>query len=301
MLPWFFDQKYRQRFFYHAILFVLLTAVVVIWSSKNLQLKPEVHWLTLINFIFLTTISYVFFAVNLIYAKKIKTLSLSVGFFTSFIGFALLTLGLAYQSDKDILLIMSSFFGSLGYAVTAYGTFRWVAYNMQVKREILMKTERDELSALLNRRAWAGDAQKEVWFAIKTESPLALLVIDIDDFKAVNDRYGHDVGDVVIKYMASLLSDKVRKTDSVYRWGGEEFIVLLPVTDLDEAFAVASKLLLSAEESMICVNQNQLRVTLSAGVAQWRHGESLTQETFRRADHALLIAKQSGKNKAVKA
>ncbi|WP_154223672.1 GGDEF domain-containing protein [Marinicella rhabdoformis] len=301
MYAWIFDKKYLNRFIQHAVIFAILCAVIVFVSLKRLPLKLEVHWLTIINFSFLTCISYAFFAINNVYAKKIKAQSLPFGFFLSFLGFAFLTLGLVFQSSGDVLVILASCFGAIGFSVTAYGTLKWVQYSMKVKRKIRSKTEQDQLTGLYSRRALATHARNEKRFAENTDSALSLLLIDIDNFKPVNDIHGHDVGDLVIRKLSALLKDKIRKTDNAYRWGGEEFMVILPVTDLDEAFGVASKLLISAEEISVGTTDTQINITVSIGVAQWCRGESLTVETFKRADKALLAAKNTGKNKVVKA
>ncbi len=300
MYSWIFDTRKKKRFIHHAIIFVLLSVVVLFAVTHSLQVKASVHWLTIINYSFLTCISYAFFAVNNVYARKINAQSLSFGFFLSFVAFALLTLGLVFKSPDDLLIVLSSAFGAVGFSVTAYGTLRWVEYNIQVKRNIRMKTEIDQLTGLYNRRALASHAKTEKRFAQKTDSALSLLLIDIDNFKPINDTHGHDMGDLVIRRLASMFKKKIRKTDNAYRWGGEEFIIILPVTEFDEAFNVANKLLISAEETCIGTPNGSINITVSIGVAQWEKGESLSVETFKRADKALLEAKQTGKNKVVK-
>lgn len=300
MYSWIFNKKYLGRFVVHAILFVLVCLVATFVAAQKLTFKQDVSMITLVNFAYLTSISYAFFAINNVYAKQIKAQSLPLGFFLGFVAFGFLTLGLAFETPGDLLIILASGFGAVSFTVTAFGTLRWVQYNMTVKRKIRVKTEVDQLTGLYNRRALASHAKTERRFAEKTDSALSLLVIDIDNFKPINDLHGHDIGDLVIKKLTNLLKDKIRKTDNAYRWGGEEFMVILPVTDLEEAFGVASKLLLSAEEICISAPNGQLNITISIGVAEWKKGESLTTDTFKRADKALLEAKQTGKNKVVK-
>ena len=300
MYSWILNKKYLSRFIVHAVLFVLVCAVSAFVAIDKLVMKPETSLIVIINFAYLTCICYAFFAINNVYAKLIKAQSLPLGFFLGFLGFGFLTLGLAFESPGDLLLILASCFGAVSFTVTAFGTLRWVQYNMTVKKKIRVKTEVDQLTGLYNRRALASHAKTERRFAEKTDSSLSLLVIDIDNFKPINDLHGHDIGDLVIKKLTDLLKEKIRKTDNAYRWGGEEFLVILPVTDIDEAFGVASKLILSTEEISIKAPKGQLSITISIGAAEWKKGESLTADTFKRADKALFEAKNTGKNRVIK-
>ncbi|MEA1913891.1 MAG: GGDEF domain-containing protein, partial [Campylobacterota bacterium] len=114
-----------------------------------------------------------------------------------------------------------------------------------------------------------------------------------DHFKKFNDTYGHDIGDKILMQLTEMLALKVRNRDIFARWGGEEFVILLPVTKLEEAQKVAEHLRQAIEEHLF---YNNLRVTCSFGVAQVEQNDT-EQTALKRADEALYVAKQNGRNR----
>ncbi len=154
----------------------------------------------------------------------------------------------------------------------------------------------DNLTGLFNRNKFKSLFGKEIRRGIRYSSQLSLVLFDIDFFKVVNDTYGHQVGDEVLKEMAIIITQSVREHDTVVRWGGEEFLILLPETQLEGARIVAEKI-----RSRICKKQltkNNLNITASFGVTVMQ--EKDTEDSFiARADEALYEAKKSGRNKVV--
>lgn len=126
----------------------------------------------------------------------------------------------------------------------------------------------------------------------------AIAIIDIDSFKALNDKYGHDEGDALICAIALRLRGHFRQTDLISRWGGDEFLVLLPSTDTDELHAVLERLRVAVAESPFALGAVSMVVTLSIGVAMTRPDIS-SHQTVREADRALYTAKQTGRNRVV--
>jgi diguanylate cyclase (GGDEF)-like protein len=127
---------------------------------------------------------------------------------------------------------------------------------------------------------------------------LALIMADIDFFKKVNDKYGHQAGDFVIQSVANIMRKTFRKTDLVCRYGGEEFLVILPSTNLSGASYAAEKLRLAIEAEKLVFDGTHIPVTISSGVAQVTFGKETYTETMGRADAALYHSKQAGRNKA---
>ncbi|WP_354625518.1 GGDEF domain-containing protein [Psychromonas sp. MME2] len=124
---------------------------------------------------------------------------------------------------------------------------------------------------------------------------MCLAFIDIDRFKKINDKYGHDLGDKFLKSLVVHFNDILRNMDMVYRWGGEEFIILLPETSLDRALVVCERIREDVEKNMVV---EQHRITISLGVTQLRAAESI-QTMVQRADGLLYKAKQSGRNRII--
>ncbi len=158
------------------------------------------------------------------------------------------------------------------------------------------KTIIDELTQILNRRGIMEFLTREYARSKRFKSPLSVLMIDIDDFKKVNDTYGHTVGDKVLKTIAQILKTKLRATDVVGRYGGEEFLVVLPETDLQAALTVAEKLRTEVAKKTFKYKDQVFKVTISLGAAQLKEGESI-EELINRADQALYTSKRSGKNR----
>ncbi|MBZ0103825.1 MAG: GGDEF domain-containing protein [Thermoanaerobaculia bacterium] len=153
----------------------------------------------------------------------------------------------------------------------------------------------DSLTGLANRRALLERFEAERRRSARSEAPIALVMADIDHFKRVNDEHGHAAGDRVLQEIAATLRGALRAQDTVARWGGEEFLLLLPETDLEGALVAAEAARTRIEETPVRVGEQLLPVTLSFGAAQ--HAPQATvDETLAAADRALYRAKKSGRN-----
>jgi diguanylate cyclase (GGDEF)-like protein len=153
----------------------------------------------------------------------------------------------------------------------------------------------DPKTGLLNATTWQREADAEVVRAQRSGSPLALLLIDVDHFKRVNDSHGHLIGDEVLRALAAELRQQVRESDVVGRFGGEEFTVLLPRTDAADAYGIAERLRASARRMSVAADA-RIQVTVSIGVALLgQHGRDLF-ELLAAADVALYKAKDAGRD-----
>ena len=160
----------------------------------------------------------------------------------------------------------------------------------------------DALTGLRNRRFMMEEVQREVAAFARDGRALCLLLGDADHFKRINDQHGHDVGDAVLRAIAQVLRDGVREADLVARWGGEELLVLLPRTSLDEARQVAERLRAGVQAlTAVAGPQGQaldITLGLTLGATELRPGESVEQ-ALKRVDQALYEGKQSGRNRVV--
>lgn len=168
--------------------------------------------------------------------------------------------------------------------------------------EILQHATLDALTGLNNRRQFEVRLKQEVSTAERQGKPLCAIMLDIDHFKKVNDTYGHIAGDIILKNTAAVIKGALREYDIPSRYGGEEFIILLPYTKLDEAVAVAERLRQSVEKSTADVPSDNeestltLGVTISLGVYEYHPGDS-PQQLYENADKALYQAKTTGRNR----
>ncbi|RAS31630.1 MULTISPECIES: sensor domain-containing diguanylate cyclase [unclassified Pseudomonas] len=169
----------------------------------------------------------------------------------------------------------------------------WV--NQQLQRQLdenRILAERDALTRVANRYRLEKTLQQECERAKRFRQPLALIAMDLDDFKPINDRHGHARGDAALVQVADNLRSSLRELDLLARWGGDEFVMVLPQTTLGEALDLAGQLR-RVMERMEPVGD--CRLTMSYGVVQWQDGEG-QEELLARADQALYRAKGSGKN-----
>ena len=157
----------------------------------------------------------------------------------------------------------------------------------------------DQLTGLHNRRYMNGQLEQFMQRAVRGSQPMSLMMADIDHFKAVNDTYGHQAGDDVLREIGKRLRANVRPTDVVCRTGGEEFVVLMPNTPGDLACAAAERIrkAVAAEEFPVLGGSRSLRITVSAGVSSVQGANDTADELMHRADTALYQAKTGGRNR----
>ncbi|MEO1574384.1 MAG: GGDEF domain-containing protein [Pseudomonadota bacterium] len=182
-------------------------------------------------------------------------------------------------------------------AVTVSLSVAFAALTAEQRRELHATTLRDPLTGTGNRRALDESLDEAIVRAKDPQQAFFLIMLDIDHFKSVNDLHGHAVGDAVLKDVAETINGNIRPTDSCFRAGGEEFVVLAATPDLTQAKRLGERLR-SAIESMTPATGNggTLSVTASLGLAEYLNGES-RDALYKRADDALYEAKRSGRNR----
>ncbi len=179
--------------------------------------------------------------------------------------------------------------------------------NRQLKQEIERRkaledqlrtmAETDPLTSIFNRRYFTGSAEREVKRSLRYGEELSLMILDLDHFKQVNDRFGHSRGDDVLQAVVSVIEEGLREVDVFARLGGEEFGILLPNTDLEAAHTAAERIRQAIENYEQPLPAGFRRVTVSIGVAQLRESDGGLDELYKRTDDALYSAKQHGRNR----
>lgn len=155
----------------------------------------------------------------------------------------------------------------------------------------------DSLTGVKNRTAFDANFSREIEFNRRKQTDLSLIVMDIDFFKRINDQYGHAVGDQVLEAVANTVEQTIRSSDALYRYGGEEFVVVLNGTDMDGAKLLAERIRENIEKLRI-KSLKDIAITLSLGVTVLREDDT-AQTLFERADAALYSAKTNGRNQVV--
>lgn len=155
----------------------------------------------------------------------------------------------------------------------------------------------DGLTGLLNHKTFLDRLDQEFKRASRYQSPLSILMIDLDGFKEINDTYGHIKGDEVLKEIGAVLKASVRAADIVARYGGDEFSIILPETTKQEAYAVAEKLRRAVHEKVFDFNGKEIRLSISAGISNYSETHHNYFDMIEEADRAMYIAKEKGRNK----
>ncbi|QYE36393.1 diguanylate cyclase [Polymorphobacter sp. PAMC 29334] len=190
-----------------------------------------------------------------------------------------------------IVVLLTLFFEALG-------IFRPMVTRMtRYSNELFQLASTDPLTGALNRRSFDERAGAELARAYRYKEPVSMLMIDADNFKRVNDTYGHSGGDQVLVALAAYLKNAARRNDLVSRFGGEEFGILLPVTDISAALILAERIRSGVEDLRVPFNGSEIAFTISVGAAEVDAAATCLQLTRDRADQALYAAKMSGRNR----
>lgn len=187
---------------------------------------------------------------------------------------------------------------ALGKAVRMCGTHTDITERKLLEEEFKRQAHVDYLTGVCNRRYFMECAENELQRSMRYGSALSLLMLDIDHFKVINDRYGHKIGDLVLQRMCNISNSTLRSVDVLGRMGGEEFAVLMPETGYTLSVEVANRLLLAIADTKVQIGGDQdVRFTVSIGVSWLLPPGDNVEALINRADAAMYEAKRTGRNR----
>ncbi len=198
---------------------------------------------------------------------------------------------------RNILLLAHIVTPAIVAPLVTYPYIKLIREIDDLRRNLDKMARFDELTEISNRRHFHDQAQTVIDRRNRSLEPISLLFIDIDYFKQINDRYGHDIGDQTLKWSADILKSEIRRYDILARYGGEEFLILLPNTDSTEALQIAERISVLIRNSTMVFEEKKISITVSIGVSSKNEGLVNLDELIKDADNALYTAKDSGRNR----
>ena len=197
-------------------------------------------------------------------------------------------------APETFTLLMAKFSPFL---LVAYVTSMLASDIRAAKNKITVLSQTDELTGLLNMRAFNVILEKEIAAATRYSTPYTVLMIDVDELKRVNDHYGHTAGSHLVKAVGNSLRSCVRNSDVLARFGGDEFVVLLPQTSTEDAHKAAERIRATIDSASFDIDGNRIGVSVSVGMASYPDCVDEAEQVLEKADVALYKSKQSGRNR----
>jgi diguanylate cyclase (GGDEF)-like protein len=221
-----------------------------------------------------------------------------VGFSCLYISLLVDTLDEIFITPRLMTNIGENLLQVVGYIGIFIGVFKWLQLNRRTQEKLSQLSNTDALTGLLNRRSFFEKSSEEFERSIRYDRPLSLMMIDIDFFKMVNDRYGHMAGDVVLQKIAHEITLQLRTNDIFCRWGGEEFILLIPESDKNNGQSLSEKIRKSIGETPVELKSGEVvNIKISIGCTSIRENDSAVEALIERADRALYMSKEAGRNR----
>ncbi len=292
-----FDARVMKRF--HFIMLVGMSAIVTFFTYFDDNVNARIVALS-----FFVSIQCLYIMQTLLkgHSKANLTIAISYLFFSLFFLIrALFTLSEDNISDfmeAGLMHSLSVVVYELLVAATSFGMVWIVSYSVQ--RVLLEQASHDPLTKVLNRRALEDIITTEHSRSVRSSAPMSVIMLDIDHFKRINDRFGHGRGDEVLIEIANVLTNNTRSYDSVARFGGEEFIILLPNTSVDQAEVIAENLRMKvATHDYNFKPEEGVEITASFGATECNLIKEGWLKVLERADSGLYKAKAAGRNNVI--
>ncbi|MCF2949089.1 GGDEF domain-containing protein [Paraglaciecola aquimarina] len=205
----------------------------------------------------------------------------------------ILSIPLSIQTRLISIVLISS-------AIVLFGViFPLLNKVEQLITQLQLANTQDTLTGLNQRHTFTPLAKQTIALSLRYRWQLSIIRFDIDHFKSINSQYGNQVGDAVIKHVALTISANCRESDNVFRFDGEEFVLLLPQTNLEQALRLATKINQKVLSAPLSTDKLILEVSVSAGVSELQSEETDLEATLKRADQGLKLAKEQGRNRVM--
>ncbi|MCG6899230.1 MAG: GGDEF domain-containing protein [Gammaproteobacteria bacterium] len=208
---------------------------------------------------------------------------------------------MAYRSYPDSLFVPETFTMLMAkfspFLLVAYVTSMLASDILYAKRRITLLSKTDDLTGLLNMRAFNNLLEREIARVTRHAQPFTVIMVDVDDLKSVNDRFGHTAGSRLIKTVAQSINESIRNTDILARYGGDEFVILMTHTSTEHARTAAERIRAAIQNTSFDMKGNRISTTVSVGIASFPESVETAAEVLDKADIALYRSKQCGRDR----
>ena len=194
---------------------------------------------------------------------------------------------------------LEDLFRLVGFGFVVAAIIKWIKHDEEIKIKLLELASIDDLTGIMNRRVFDIEFKRDFANAKRYNKALSLVTIDLDNFKAINDKHGHFFGDLVLKLFAKEVTSLLREGDIFSRWGGDEFCIILPETSGVNAMKVAEKIRFAVKNIHVKTDKSPIYFTVSLGVTEFHNDDKDAMIMIDRADKALYDAKKAGRDKTV--
>ena len=224
---------------------------------------------------------------------------LLAGFTFVYISLMTGTIEKIYVHHASNIATLEDLFRLVGFGFVIIAIIKWIKHDEEIKVKLLELASIDDLTGVMNRRVFDIEFKRDFANAKRYNKALSLVTIDIDNFKAVNDKHGHFFGDLVLKMFAKEVTSLLREGDVFSRWGGDEFCIILPETSGVNAMKVAEKIRFAVKNVHVKTDKSPIYFTVSLGVTEYKTEDKDAMIMIDRADKALYDAKAAGRDKTV--
>ena len=280
--------------------FVLLVSLIFVFlESRYMTMETSVNYFGVASYGAIALIMLIaLFVLQEIIKNKEVYLYLVAGFTFIYVSLLLTTLNNIYIYPNEVTDVIEDLFRLVGFGFVTVGIIKWIRYDEDIKGKLVRLASVDDLTNIMNRRIFDIELRREFANAKRYNNPLSLIMIDIDNFKNVNDDFGHFFGDLVLKMFSVEVSPLLRAGDLFCRWGGDEFAILLPHTNANDAMAVSEKIRELVKKISLNTDNGNLSFTVSLGISEYRPEQIDASEMLEFADRALYSAKESGRDRS---
>lgn len=278
-------------------LLITIVTVLTLWffSAYSFNKVEDIRIFNLITESFTALVAAFFFFKMDTLVDKPYYKYLSLGFYFAIVSLTADALDQLYYHGEVYTAIVEKSFRLIGYTLVFIGLKQWLDEYKQLNEKLSVQAFKDNLTGLLNRRGMLNQLDEMCHIARDNNKPLSIIIIDFDDFKEINDNYGHVAGDKVLELVAQSLLQFLAKEQKIGRWGGEEFAIAELSVNSEQARELCENIRTHIKTITMPKSINGHKVTLSFGVSELRDNE-IYLDVIKRADRALYKSKNSGKD-----